>query len=638
MKTTIERYDLDQKDFTTLPPEGSKRRSGYPFAMLFAMVCAILLMDAILPLRDFWFKEALLTQLGWWPVLLSLLLFPGWTLIPPIPQIHAIGLPQVIQSWEMWPLLPGAFVVVFLVYLMALRRLPRLVTFRFVFKSMLLLGILYTFIPIVTSPDVFSYIAYARMGVIHHLNPLTTLPTAIRTDSIYNYLSWIDQPSAYGPTWTFITSAWQWMFTSFGLNYLLAMVMALRIQGLVMHLASTLLIWSTGGYLQQLNGNISSTRRMLATLAFAWNPLLLFEACVNAHADTTLLTLILLSIWFLARNAACSKGHVITLHERHQGRQQGHALTIYERIWEATGERLGGACFRWFKLAPIEHNKHSLYWPIILAAAMLALATCLKINVILFAPGLILYAWAQEPVTGKFKRVAVASATFMFIFLLLYAPFWQDGAILNTLSVNPATYRSINSLASFSGHFYNAIVSTLSSPIVESIGSPAERFTHTLSLGIFLVIYMLLCWRVIRRPARISTLRGMISWMAVAWLVYCALGSPWFWPWYIVTFFGVYALIEASTSYGNQAFGVYFVRLLIFSMLSIYCLNTWGPTHSFIPGFPGFEWSYLSGLCVWVLPLVGAAILARIKDARVNNFFLIIIRNVFHTSSSTTPL
>jgi hypothetical protein len=612
MKTTIERPDVvDQGDFATPPPENSKRRSRLPFDMLLAMVCAILLMDAILPLRDFWFKEALLTQLGWWPVLLSLLLFPGWSLIPPIPQMNPTGLPPVIQSWEMLPLLLGAFVVVFLMYLVALKQLPKLVTFRFLFNSTLLFGILYTLIPIVTSSDVFSYIAYARTGVIHHLNPLTTLPTVIRTDSIYNYLSWIDQPSAYGPTWTIITSAWQWMFTTFGLNYLLAMVMALRIQGLVMHLVSTLLVWSIGGYLQQLNGNISSTRRMLATLAFAWNPLLLFEACVNAHADTTLLTLILLSIWLLARHAARSQGHP-------QGRPQGHAPTLQERLWEVTRERIVGGWHRGFKLALIGCGEPGSSWPIILAAAMLALATCLKIYVILLAPGLILYTWAQEPTASRFKRVAVASVTYAFIFLLLYAPFWQGGAILNTFSVNPATYRSMNSPASFLGNLYNAIAGIAGYPIGEPIGSPAERFSHTLSMGIFLLIYLLLCWRVIRKPARTSALRGMISWMAVAWLTYCTLGSPWFWPWYSVTFFGLYALIEASTDYSNQAMGTYFVRLLTISMFSIYVLNTWGPTHSFIPGLPGFEWSSLSGLCVWGVPLVGAAMLAKVRNARVN--------------------
>jgi hypothetical protein len=590
MKTTIERLDIDHGDFIILPPKSSKRRTLFPLAMLSAMVCGILLMDAILPLRDLWFHEALLTQLGWWPTLPSLILFPGWAVIPPIPQIHATGLPLVIHSWEKVPLLLGAFAVVFLIYLLALRRLPTLVTRRFVLYSTILLGILYALIPIVTSPDVFSYIAYARIGVIHHLNPLTTLPTAIGADPIYTYLSWIDQPSAYGPTWVIITSAWQWIFTSFGIDYILEMMIVLRLQGLVMHLVSTLLIWSISGHFQQVNGKTSSTRRTLATLAFAWNPLLLFEACVNAHSDTTLLTLILLSIWFLTRNAA-ARSDVRSTPVLGRANIQTRFASF------ATGS----------------------YGPIILAAAMLALATCLKINVILFVPGLLLYTWVRGPASDRLKRVVAAGTTYTGVFVLLYAPFWQGGAILNVFSVNPATSRSMNSPANFLGHFYNAIAAMLGFPIGEPVGSPAEHITHTLSMGLFMVIYLLLCWRVIRKPGRISTVQGLIRWMAIVWLTYCAFGSPWFWPWYIVTFFGLYALIEASVGRGNQGIGTYFVRLLIFSMLSIYCFTTWGPSNSFVPGLPGFEWSYFSGLFVWGLPLIGAALLVRVRSGRVNN-------------------
>ena len=586
MGTNIENINIDQGDFTTLPPAIHKSHRRFPLAFLFAMVCAILLLNAILPLRDLWFKEALLTQLGWWPVLLSLLLFPGWSLIPPIPQIPVIGLPDTSSSWLLLLLLLGALVVVLIIYLLAIRCLPKLVTLRFIVNSTLLFGILYALFPIVISSDIFSYIAYARIGVIHHLNPLTTLPTAIRADSIYKYLSWTDQPSAYGPTWAIITSAWQLVFTAFRLDYLLTMVLALRIQGLIMHLISIMLVWSIGGYLQKLDGNISSTRRMLATLAFAWNPLLLFEACVNAHADTTLLTLILLSIWFLARNAAHSE------------------IRSSPRSKRSNIDKL------------LESIADDSYKSIILAAGMLALATCLKINVILLAPGLIIYAWAKEPVSGRFKRIAAASAIYLSIFLLLYAPFWQGGAILNTLSVNPGAYRSMNSPAAFVGHLYNAIVSILGDPIAEPIGSPAEHATHTLSLGIFLVIYLLLCYRIIRKPARISTLRGMIGWMAVTWLVYCALGSPWFWPWYVVTFFGLYALIETSISYDNRGVATYFVRLLTFSLFFIYFLNSWAPIHSFVPGLPGFLWSYFNGLFVWGFPLIGAIFLSRVKNIR----------------------
>lgn len=580
MKTAIERVDIKRGDLITRPPNSTRRRTLLPIAILCAMACAILLMDAVLPLREFWFNEAQLTQLGSWPMLPSMILFPGWPLISPLLHGDTTVPQQVLQSWEKLPLLLGSFIIVFLVYLLALRRLPGQITRRYLVISIAILGILYMLIPVVTSPDLYSYIAYARIGVIYHMNPLTTLPTAIRSDIIYPYVYWLDQPSAYGPTWAIITISLQWLISLFGgAAYTLLMVIALRALGLSMHLVSTVLIWSISGHLQRRYGTISNTTRMRATLAFAWNPLLLFEACVNAHVDTTLLPLILLAIWFLARNA-------------------GHTENF-----RATA----------------------------LAAAMLALATCLKIYIVLFIPGLLIYAWTRAPVQERRKRVAITAAIYAGIILLLYAPFWQGGAIFNVFFVNPATYRSIGSLADFLGHFYNAIVRDLGFPLGTSIGSPAERLLHTLSLVIFVIIYMLLCWRIMRAPRRISTLQSLVRWMALVWFIYCTIGSSWFWPWYITAFLGLFALMEAVPGDNDQWFDialpriftgnnfVRLVRLLSFSMLGLYCFFTWGPLHTFLPGLPGFLWSSFSGLWTWVLPLAGTALLLRKARANTAN-------------------
>src|ERR1051326_41482 len=278
-----------------------------------AMVCAILFLDAVLPLGGLWFHTALLTQAGSWPLLPTQFLFPGRAVSSTITSAHPTP-PPVALSWEQIPFLLAAFLFIFLLFLLPLRRLPwvtrataRVYLFprqgppilRYIFFSTLLLGVAYMLIPVVTSPDIFSYIAYARMGVIYHLNPLTTLPTAIRSDPVFVHIYWTTQPSAYGPTWVGISSLLQWVTLIFGAQTLLPMIVALRLVGLVSHLCSTLLTWSITGHLQRLLGRDAPDKRVLATLAFAWNPLLLFEACVNAHNDATLLLLVLLAIWFL---------------------------------------------------------------------------------------------------------------------------------------------------------------------------------------------------------------------------------------------------------------------------------------------------------------------------------------------------
>src|SRR6201987_6448921 len=61
--------------------------------------------------------------------------------------------------------------------------------------------------PILISTDVFSYIAYARMGVEHGVNPYTHGPIAIAHDPVYYYVGndWKHVATAYGPLYTLLS-------------------------------------------------------------------------------------------------------------------------------------------------------------------------------------------------------------------------------------------------------------------------------------------------------------------------------------------------------------------------------------------------------------------------------------------------
>lgn len=507
------------------------------------MEAAIFFLDAVLPLRGLWFHEALLTKLSKWPLLPTWLLFPGRAVTPSIQGMPPTFIPPISMTWRQLPALVIAFALVFLIYLVALRRLPEYISSRYVLYSTLLLGITCILIPVVTSNDIFSYIDYARIGVYYHLNPLTTVPHTFLRDPVYPHIYWTYQPSAYGPTWIIITCALQWPLLIFGPGAIAPMVLALRFFGLAMHLCSTLLIWSISGHLQPLTGAISPRRRILATLAFAWNPLLLFEACVNAHNDATLLVFVLLAVWFL--------------------------------------------------LPRKQESAHSY----LLATLMLALATCLKINIVVLFPGLLIFLWVSH--LHRVQRIITATAVYLGILIVLYAPFWQGGAVLQVLHTNPATNRAINTLAEFLSALYNSIAVVLGYPAAPSIGSPAETIARLVSMGIFAITYLLLCWRALRTWQQSPTpVLSLIRWMALAWLLYCAIGTPWSWPWYTVIFFGLYALIEA-TSQHNKAV----IRILAFSLLSSYCFSTWGLHDGLVPGLPTFHWESLRGLWIWILPL-----------------------------------
>ncbi len=532
--------------------------------MFLAMVGAFLLLDAVLPLHGLWFHTALLVPLSHAFLLPTALLFHGWAISPTLLTSSNTPAPALGLSWQETVFLLVACMLLLFCYLLALRVLPGRIGRRYLLGSTLLLGALCVLIPVVTSQDLFSYIIYARMAVLYHLNPLSTSPQSIASDPLYAHLYWTNQPSAYGPMWTMITCILQWITDLFRANNVAAMVLALRLLGLCAHLFSTLLVWSIAGQLQELHGVITPKMRVRATLAFAWNPLLLFEACVNAHNDTILLPFLLLAIWLFVRQA--------------------------------------------------RNPTPRLYRTCAGAALLLAAATCIKVNLALLFPAFLLYLWSQPD--RPLRRIQYISLlTFLYIacIVALYALFWQNGAILSIVQINPGTYRDINTISEFLSHFYNSVAALFGAPLAADIGSPAESFARIVSLLIFVGLYALCCWQALRSRTRLQTPIGLIRWMALVWLLYCAIGTPWFWPWYTAIFFALFALlesVEAEKWKEQPLFGCIrlplAVRLLSFSLLSLYCFYTWAPYATMLPGLPGFRWAYLRGLWAWLLPLLFA--------------------------------
>src|SRR5260370_24259284 len=221
-----------------------------PFALLLMMVTAFFLIDAILPLQGIRSYDALLSHISLNFLLPTHVLFPGWVVLPLIPDNPSPHKHPIVTSWLETAMLLGVFVIVFLLYLFALRYLPKFISRNYLFTSTLVLGFLCILMPVLTSSDLFSYIAYARIGIIYHLDPLVTLPTAIHSDLIIPYVYWVNQPSAYAPLSSIITTFFHSFLNFTGSAEPVSMVIALRLLVLTMHLSSTALIWSIMGYFQ----------------------------------------------------------------------------------------------------------------------------------------------------------------------------------------------------------------------------------------------------------------------------------------------------------------------------------------------------------------------------------------------------
>jgi len=101
----------------------------------------------------------------------------------------------------------GAIALLFVSYLVALRFAPALRT-RWLVATILAVVLILFCAPPLFSTDIFNYLNYGRMGVVHHLDPYTVIPALEpRDDPTFAISNWHQLLSPYGPLFTLITYA-----------------------------------------------------------------------------------------------------------------------------------------------------------------------------------------------------------------------------------------------------------------------------------------------------------------------------------------------------------------------------------------------------------------------------------------------
>jgi alpha-1,6-mannosyltransferase len=82
---------------------------------------------------------------------------------------------------------------------------------RLVWLAIVVLVAGFAVAPVLLSHDVYSYVDYARLGVVHGLDPYVHPPAAAPFDPAYAHVTWIDATSAYGPLFTLATYPLAWL-------------------------------------------------------------------------------------------------------------------------------------------------------------------------------------------------------------------------------------------------------------------------------------------------------------------------------------------------------------------------------------------------------------------------------------------
>ena len=157
---------------------------------------------------------------------------------------------------------------------------------RWVIGAIGLLHLIFMLAPPLLSKDIFSYIEYARLGVVHDVNPYAEVVKAVRGDEVYRYLGWRSIASAYGPLFTVASYPLAWVSAGVGL-WIIKVITAVASLGCVALVAD-------------------SARRLgrspvVAAALFGLNPILLVYGVGGAHNDILMLLLALAGVALMLR-------------------------------------------------------------------------------------------------------------------------------------------------------------------------------------------------------------------------------------------------------------------------------------------------------------------------------------------------
>ena len=147
--------------------------------------------------------------------------------------------------------------------------------------------------PPLLSTDVFNYIEYGRLGVLHGLNPYTHAPASVPSDPAFPFIGWRDAISVYGPVFTLGTYA----TAPLGVG---GALWALKAVAVGASLGCVALVWK--------GARLRGRSPVEAAMFFGLNPLLLVYAVGGAHNDLLMMLLALAGVVYVLSGREAAAG------------------------------------------------------------------------------------------------------------------------------------------------------------------------------------------------------------------------------------------------------------------------------------------------------------------------------------------
>jgi len=413
--------------------------------------------------------------------------FPGW-MAGPLGGLWP-GLPR--DGTLLRYLFTAGLVVMYGCYLVLLSYLPAMRgAARWLLVTLLAVHAIFLLSPPISLTDVFNYINYGRMEVVHHLNPYTSFPILEpHSDPSYLLSNWHQLTSPYGPLFTLFT----FLLVPLGVP---ASFWTIKVVLAVTSLALLWLVWRCAHLLR-----VDPIR---AVVLVGLNPIVIVWGLGGDHNDFLTVFSMVLGFYLLLRGRAAVVG-------RRSPDVEGVGEDEVAMARGASVEAAMGAADSWRASGSLPARAWRWLWPpsalLIGSGAAFVAAAAFKASAGILLP-IVLVSLLRTP--RRFLQVLI-------------------GMVLTGLAVGVA------SLIAFGLHIpdlgtQSRLVTSISIPnligLAIGAGGETETLHVILSLGLIAVL-LLCCWRVWRGGWDLITACG---WATVALLV--ALG--WVLPWYVM--------------------------------------------------------------------------------------------------------
>ncbi len=425
-------------------------------------------------------------------------------------------------------------------------------------------------LPNLLSSDMYSYIAFGRVAVVHGANPFIDAPARFASDPFYRWVNWKQVASVYGPGWIYPSMVLTIVVNSIK-PHVITYVLAYKLLALVLHIACGLLVWA-------ILGRWRPEQRVWGTALYLLNPLALIEFVGNGHNDVLMIFFILLGILLHLRGhwywTICSFTLAVLTKWIALPLLPLYALTL---LWEA----------------PSWRNRA---WKTVVGCSLSAI-----LAVGLYRPfwegwstlEILFEAPPQQRLINSLGDV-ISSDIQRELWL---RGRWPNPALVDTIPLysNPGS-RAINSniirhnrrddlWGKQRGQFLEDRARLRADQTLAKLNRTwLNDKIRKIALGLLGLACLIAA--AVTRNMRMAVLAG-------AWIffVYCAIGAVWFWPWYVTWFVALAALLDWRVT-GRTA--------ILFSLLAPL-------TYVFYPTLPDpVWWQRYRAVMIFVPPLLFA--------------------------------